>query len=100
MCKPLSAHGILNALAMHMLPHLSTLTAFGCDLNTQDMYDLSQGNWSSLTRVDLSGNHFDAAAVSYLATASWPELTFVNLINCGLDDAAIAELSLGDWPEL
>ena len=86
-----------RALARQELPLLSTLTAFGCGLNSQDMFNLSQGNWSSLTQIDLCNNHFDDEA---LVTASWPRLTFVNLMNCGLDDDAIAELSLSKWPEL
>ena len=95
------------------LPNLQVLDLSRNPLTPAAVEQLVQGDWQSLTWLNLANTFFqwctyqrEAEAIAavvwcqHLADSDWPALTALNLRKNSLSTAALAQLVKADWPML
>lgn len=106
-CASLDATSI-SAFLVGQMPLLQHLNLSHNKLRPAAIQQLVQGNWPSLSTLNLAstfgGNHVPehdiVASCQYLATANWLQLTEIDVSVNSLPSTAVAELAKARWPAL
>ena len=89
---------IVSQLVQGPCSGLASLCLSNCELKPEGFYLLSQGNWTWLQFLDVSGNCLDAEGMMWLAQGEWPGLNTLRIsFDHMMDATAIAHLSMVTW---